>query len=408
MIPTDEYDENVFCLVYKNRETGEIIGYHGLSIYAIQNMEPVKATLFKYENGTMKKMGSLDPYEFDSTQFYWYLEPYNENGISAYYTDKVNRMELPVGYGEHEEYYFVLDGPSGLEAASCDGPFMAFYHPYRAQLKDSYGNVADEICPADRTTIPYGCLNSSLATPSLDFEDYVAISLFFESGASARWEFSAYKNDGVESDNSGFDVAPINHGGDPYFQITGEEGIEDIFVAHNSERRVLDTLYGFGYQTAFILDSSVDMSHIKPTFEVAEGLKVHSGFEQISGESVKSFSEGPFYYTVHNDEAHRNYNVEYAKQVSGPQLYVMGPEKRSIYLNEYFDNRHDILIANIGSEPLTGLKVELIDAVNIKLDDYWTVGGTHNDTLAAFSTIVRQEPSGETDYYGELPNFAKI
>ena len=43
---------------------------------------------------------------------------------------------------------------------------------------------------------------------------------------------------------------------------------------------------------------------------------------------------------------------------------------REVILDDYFEEKHDILIANIGDVPLSGLKVKL-DATNVKLDDYW-------------------------------------
>lgn len=60
-----------------------------------------------------------------------------------------------------------------------------------------------------------------------------------------------------------------------------------------------------------------------------------------------------------HDKKKRNYQVSFVKKESGPSLYVFGPEMREVYLTDYFKYRHDILIANVGSEALTGLKVEL-------------------------------------------------
>lgn len=48
------------------------------------------------------------------------------------------------------------------------------------------------------------------------------------------------------------------------------------------------------------------------------------------------------------------------------------------------------------------MSVELRNTENVKLDDYWTVGGKNNDTLTAFST------TSKTTQYGELPNMGKI
>ncbi|MBE6902200.1 MAG: hypothetical protein E7478_06970 [Ruminococcaceae bacterium] len=75
-----------------------------------------------------------------------------------------------------------------------------------------------------------------------------------------------------------------------------------------------------------------------------------------------------------------------AMNEGGAKLFVDGPSERKVYFNACYGWTHNILIANTGDEPLTGLSVKLTDAKNIKLDEYWTVGGTKNDTLAPFTT----------------------
>lgn len=104
----------------------------------------------------------------------------------------------------------------------------------------------------------------------------------------------------------------------------------------------------------------------------------------------------------------KNYEVRFVKRTGGPQLYVAGPlapEIRSVFLDEYFEYKHDIFIANVGDEPLQDLRLEL-DATNVALDSYWTIGGTGNDTLAACPENFMAEQMSSS--YGELPNIAKI
>src|SRR5699024_5042615 len=81
--------------------------------------------------------------------------------------------------------------------------------------------------------------------------------------------------------------------------------------------------------------------------------------------------------TDKNGSHPKNYDVTFVKKTSGPQLYVAGPlapDVRSVFLDEYHENKHDIFIANIGDEPLTNLWLDL-DATNVELDDYWSIGG---------------------------------
>ena len=93
----------------------------------------------------------------------------------------------------------------------------------------------------------------------------------------------------------------------------------------------------------------------------------------------------------------KNYWVTFLTQYTGgAKLFVNGTNveahyedgmpTREVFLDEAHDYHHDIFIANIGDQDLTGLKVELSeDAQNIALDEYWTIeDGTRS--LAPFTT----------------------
>lgn len=59
-------------------------------------------------------------------------------------------------------------------------------------------------------------------------------------------------------------------------------------------------------------------------------------------------------------ENERNYWLTFKKlNNNGPELYVYGPNEREVILDEYFEFKHDILIANIGNAPLKDINVEL-------------------------------------------------
>ena len=154
------------------------------------------------------------------------------------------------------------------------------------------------------------------------------------------------------------------------------------------------------------------MTNIIPTFDVTDKDRVriaHVNDKEYREGTAIDCSNGPVKFTAQikdkdGVEHPKNYYVTFIKKEKGPKLYVAGPldpEIRSVFLDEYFEYKHDILIANLGDAPLTGLRVEL-DATNVKLDDYWTVGGEKNNTLAEFDTTVTDKE------YGELPNLAKI
>lgn len=200
--------------------------------------------------------------------------------------------------------------------------------------------------------------------------------------------------------------------GDPYFQAAGATGLtrySDIYQMDGSD----DDYYANGYQTLLVVKSDADLKNLKLTFDKAAKATIYAnGTEQISGETTQDFSNGPVQYSASaEDGTHlKNYWVTVVKQTSGAKLFINGANVenennevvREVFLNDIYGNHHDIFIANIGDVALTGLKAELSSAQNVKLDDYWTVGGEGNDTLAAFTTVYSSAS------YGELANVAKV
>jgi hypothetical protein len=196
------------------------------------------------------------------------------------------------------------------------------------------------------------------------------------------------------------------------FIIKGAAETADLYIVPAEH----DTYYYSGYQTLLVSGSAIDLTTVKPTFDQftaggavdKDGSVFAKGIKQQSGKTENDFSSGkPVTYTAAASDGRslKNFFVSFVKQESGPKLFVNGPDEREVYLNDYYDNRHDIFIANVGDEALTGLKAELTDAKNIKLDDYWTVGDAGDvNGLAAFTTT---EKTSEVPLV-ELSNVAKI
>lgn len=187
-----------------------------------------------------------------------------------------------------------------------------------------------------------------------------------------------------------------------------------------------DSYYGFSYQTALVLADNLDLTQLKPHFFTGAGVVMRAGtplVDQVSGENILDFSNGPVNYTAtsENHVGNKNYYVTVVGRcANGPSLFISGVggprgEKeadgsihRELFLDSFYGGIHDIFLANVGSEPLTGLKVELSsDATHVKLDEYWTVGGEKNDTLAPFTQIRTDQTYIDRDY-NELDNVAKI
>lgn len=72
---------------------------------------------------------------------------------------------------------------------------------------------------------------------------------------------------------------------------------------------------------------------------------------------------------------------------------------REVLLDSYHQNYHDIAVANIGSDSIDNLSVELKSDV-VKLDKYWTLNGKYS--LLGLNEI-RSEKS-----HGELQNLAMV
>lgn len=165
-------------------------------------------------------------------------------------------------------------------------------------------------------------------------------------------------------------------------------------------------------------DESSDLSNLMLSV-YTNGVNI---YDSVSGAPVdfkkdpQDFTAGTVQYTVAMEEDNdktKNYFISVLQPVEGgAKLYVNGPEEREVYFDDYFDERHDILIANIGDEALTGLNAELIDAQNVKIDGYWNVGGEKNDTLQAFTNAsssdmanlakIRLVPNREGEVKGTL------
>lgn len=149
---------------------------------------------------------------------------------------------------------------------------------------------------------------------------------------------------------------------------------------------------------------------MKPIFNYTDENRLYAVSEdtgnKVDETHTRDFSENNQQYSLVFDNditKTRNYWITYKKlNDNGSELYVYGPSEREVILDEEFEYKHDILIANVGNAPLEDISVELFDAENVKLDSYWTVGGNGNDTLAPFTKTSTDKE------YGELPNMAKI
>ena len=140
-----------------------------------------------------------------------------------------------------------------------------------------------------------------------------------------------------------------------------------------------------------------------PSAKIYAGKIGSTGIQQKSGETENDFSNGPVQYvaTAQNGKGLKNYWVTVVKKESSAnsgKLFVNGINgsqgaKRTVFLTQAYDYHHDIFLANVGGGNLTNLKVELTDAQNVQLDEFWTIGGERNNTLAPLSIKDSDEAS---------------
>lgn len=370
--------DNMFCIVYTDRDTGAVLSYQGLIFFMrSQNLGEVKGNMYTYENGEMKSISDTRTLYTGGPGWSIDSEAESDQGMIDYYIGGAY-FQLFSGYDEHEEYYFALNKNDQIEQVVV-GYFNSRAEAEKAKAED----ITAQILPADRNKAPFGY--------KANYYDDLSFTVFFKNGTALKYYVYARS----ESDWYDYNLD---------FSMIGAVGHDDIYRVYTNK---LDTYYGNGYQTLFINDIDVDLAKLIPEFRCGENVKAYVGTEQKSGQTVQDFSKGTVEYTVVGN-GNKNYFVTFVKKESGAKLFVNGPDKREVFLTNRYDNRHNILIANVGDAELTGLKAEIINPVHVKLDDYWTVGGTGNDTLAAFTTTYSKDLDGNYVSNGELGNLAKV
>ena len=337
--------------------------------------------------------------------------------------------------GVHEYFYMLKEGVNANDELYCR--FNAYGDVYKEKANEyvkkavvgqyssleeasDQEDIKDQLFPTDPSDTSTGY------KANYNYENGgVYFTAFFED--NNIWQFNVrvmnYDREYDEEYIRSYTDSPIIGSKDPWFRVVGAEYTDGnsapTNIVENGKSINMDTMYGYGYQTVFINDPSVE--EIVPVIEkadseVARVTRVYvDGHEYNSGDAIQltGTETTKMFSTVIADENGKehtkNYNVSFVKVANGPKLYVVDPKGggeedpvRSVFLDDYFEKKHDILIANIGDEELTGLRVEL-NATNVKLDDYWTVGGEGTDTLAP----VDPDAAALSDST-ELPNLAKI
>lgn len=192
-----------------------------------------------------------------------------------------------------------------------------------------------------------------------------------------------------------------------------------------------DDSYGDSSYFTYYVDKETDLTKLKMDFYVSDGAKLYAGNTEVkSEETILDFSNSPIQFTVvaEDGEASKNYWVAVYKPVEGAgQLYINSLKDvsaktevkdgvvystREVMLDYIHDDIHDIMVANLGTQPIANLKVELSADATVALDNYWQLDGQHS--LEGFTDsygYLKNEDgsfSASTTNYGKLWNLAKV
>lgn len=395
----------MLALVYFDKDN-QIIGQSFVSFAAVKDITYIKANLYQKMNDEFTDIVMLDA---DHIGFKDIDSVFAGAGVHELC------LMLKDGYSASSDIYCVLEAHGATYGDDANSYVSKAVVGHYDTLEEAAAceDIKEQLIPADKTAASRGYKSDynykNGGTP---------FTIFFEDGSVFKILVLAmeYEPEYDESYVRTFTEDPIIGEADPWFRVQGAENSNgekyDTYVVENGKNINMDTYYGYGYQTIFINDANADLSSIKPDFWYANTDRVYAvskdSGNRVDENHIRDFNEENQQYTgviIDKDgkENERNYWVTFKKlNNNGPELYVYGPSEREVILDEYFEFKHDILIANIGNAPLEDISVELLDAKNVKLDSYWTVGGDGNNTLSAFTTT-----STNTDY-GELANMAKI
>ena len=408
----DVDEQKTFVLVVENPYThaAYMVRKHAISVKG--SSVHVDSSVWTREDGNLVRASEMVNPPID-----WSLYPINVHTDHEALED--HELMLLDGKESNDEYYIVLtahhdgyvDDAVNHVIFSCTG----IYDTLADARQNGEEDLTDKLFadPTDDAFSGYRVERDDLFSNKL-------FSVFYDDGTVRRIIISvlvdySYPYQKVWQE---YYSQPVVGEQDPWFRVTGVKKGErelDAYVVENGKSMMLDTYYGMGYQTLFVNEylSEEDLKALKPIFWVADSAKIrirtnaNQSAEEVSGVTEHDFTSPKEYYALFAGRQ-KNYIVEVVPKKHGPKLYVFGSDgteyerNREIFLDDYYQYRHDILIANVGDQKLEGLSVRLENATHVKIDDYWTVGGEGNNTLEPFTSTEK------TERYGELQNLAKV
>jgi hypothetical protein len=281
---------------------------------------------------------------------------------------------------------------------------------YRASFDYYYENELSPLSDEHVTKAVvgrYDSLDAAQGQPDIKAELFSEVSSQTGGGYLANYsgrgqEFTVFTKEGeihhvtVRAIDGNVPYGGVHNGTDLYWNINGAKNVIDNTANDNYLNLYTvsandDSYYANGYRTLLARysdtatsNSAVSLNKVKLSFNkgtmVGNVYAVNAQGASVPQESettVQDFSQGSVQYSVTDTGGKdlRNYRVTVAgHKGDDAALFVNGPSgaagedkkpetnTREIFLNEVYDDRHDIFIANLGAAPLTNVRVTLTDA----------------------------------------------
>ncbi len=304
---------------------------------------------------------------------------------------------------------YALDGQYSLKLEEIhDGEVVAAY-------AGQYASISEAVA-ADAEDIKADLFGKDGGGYWADYTNGVHFTVFVRQGTSDIIQTLSYCSY-VEFGGTNSPLPEIS----PYISFIGlkdaQGNVIDTCLIDSTEDS-----YGTKNYLTFLVGDSVDLSSLAPVFELAEGAILYtseSSVPEVSGVSVHDFSRGAMQYTVSakSGTSSQNYWIQVVKAGTGSGgLYINSLadknantriengviySTREMFFTESNDYEHDIVLMNLGVDPIPAISVEL-ESDNIYLDDYWMLNGEY--PLPGVGTL----GNGSSFQDGALQNQVKI
>lgn len=312
--------------------------------------------------------------------------------------------ELYGGYPANKEYYLTLSFyEAGVENnAAVTGAYVGKFASVAEAAAAGAADIKNDLFFASYGAGGYPA----------DYSQGVYFTVFASVEGGSKQEIHHYcfkAKEGTAQKNSGTAVR--------FNGLKDKNGVPvSCYVVDEKE----DSYAEYNYLT-ILVNENTDLTDLAPEFSTDAGINLYaagSSSPEVSGVSRHDFSQGAVQYTAaaENGTSSKNYWLQIVKATRGAGwLYVNSLadarsetrtengvvySTREIMLDNYHGGVHDILLANMGTDNIAALSVEL-QSDTVELDSYWTLNGAHD--LSGCTTLNKSAAS-----YGELPNLAKI